>query len=127
MVTSFRRRVVLSVLIAFLAGLGSWELQARALAHQVEHAMGLGHPVPAVDYHGHDHDCDAPPSDSPAQDGDHAVFHALSAIPELAVPAISQAVLDHAGFVRSLFVTSRVLPAGSDPPLRPPKASRTLA
>src|SRR5688500_12952133 len=86
MIASLRRRVALSLLFAFLAGLGSWDLQARALAHQVEHAIAMAHPAAAADHghghghdHDHDHDHDTPQSDPPSPDGDHAVLHAVAA------------------------------------------------
>jgi hypothetical protein len=130
MIASFRRRVALSLLFAFLAGLGSWDLQARALAHQVEHAIAMAHPAAAADHghgHGHDHDHDTPRSDPPSPDGDHAVLHAVAAASAATLAAAWQPDAERGGIVAAPFVPSRVVPAALDPPLRPPRASPTPA
>jgi hypothetical protein len=126
MVASFRRRVALSLLIALLASFGSWQLQARALAHQIEHAIGP-QPVPAMDEHDHHHDHDVPRSDTPVQDGDHAVLHAVGAAAAVVASGTSQPCLDHAGIVRTPFDAPPIEHATADPPYRPPRTTPTLA
>ena len=101
------------LLLAFLCGLGTWSLHAKAYAHEVAHQAGTAHDA--------DHDHDEP---APEGDGDHALLHAIGSAPAGMLPALFFANVPAAGVVTTLFIEPPIAPSPGETPFRPPRAPR---
>lgn len=102
------------LLLAFLCGVGTWSLHAKAYAHQIGHQAGTAHDD--------DHDDDHHPA--PDGDGEHAVLHALGSVPAALLPMTVFVAADASGIVATLFPEPTIARSPGETPFRPPRTPR---
>lgn len=126
MSSPFLRAVSIALLAVFLTSFGTWNLHAKALAHELEHAAGVAHAShdrSEGEDHGHLPAAEGAPASEPPSEAEHAVLHAVGSLPAAAVASLRSFSALPSGFVRSHFIVPPVEHSTGEAPFRPPRAS----